>query len=157
MVLEDGRENDAARPSTVEPHARRTWWLLLAAWLIALSATLGALFIGEIMGQTPCLLCWYQRAFMFPLVVILLVACISSDAQAWRYALPLAVIGWIVGLYHTLLYAGLIPTPIQQCGVGPSCSSGDMSILGWVSIPLLSWIAFSAIVVLLVLVRRRPS
>ena len=31
----------------------RTWWLLLAAWLVALSATLGALFIGEVMGETP--------------------------------------------------------------------------------------------------------
>ncbi|MBT9446654.1 MAG: disulfide bond formation protein B [Hyphomonadaceae bacterium] len=157
MVLEDGRENDAARSRNIESHNRRTWWLLLAAWLIALSAALGALFIGEIMGQAPCLLCWYQRAFMFPLAVVLLVACISSDAQVWRYALPLAAIGWLVALYHTLLYAGVIPAPIQQCGVGPSCSSGDMSILGWVSIPLLSWIAFSAIVVLLSLVRRRPS
>ena len=44
---------------------------LTAAFLIALAATLGALFIGEVLGQMPCTLCWYQRIAMFPLVPIL--------------------------------------------------------------------------------------
>lgn len=134
---------------------RRTWCLLLAAWMIALCATLGALFIGEIMGQAPCVLCWFQRAFMFPLAVILLVACVTSDMRVWRYALPLAAIGWVVALYHALLYGGVIPEPIEQCGAGPSCASTDMTILGWAPIPVLSVIAFSAILVLLVIARRR--
>ncbi len=46
------------------------WLWLMAAWGVALAATLGALFIGEVMGMTPCLLCWYQRIFMFPLALI---------------------------------------------------------------------------------------
>ena len=45
--------------------------LLTTAFLIALAATLGALFIGEVLGQMPCTLCWYQRIAMFPLVPIL--------------------------------------------------------------------------------------
>ena len=69
------------------------WRLLIAAWIVAMAATLGALFIGEVMGQAPCVLCWYQRAFMFPLAVVLAVACFMSDARAWRYALPLAAGG----------------------------------------------------------------
>lgn len=32
--------------------------LLFIAFLTALVATLGALFIGEVLGQTPCMLCW---------------------------------------------------------------------------------------------------
>ena len=44
---------------------------LYLAWLIALTATVGALFIGEVMGRTPCVLCWYQRIAMFPLALIL--------------------------------------------------------------------------------------
>ena len=134
---------------------RQTWWFLLAAWLVALSATLGALFIGEIMGQAPCLLCWFQRAFMFPLAVVLLVGCIASDTRVWRYALPLAAIGWSIALYHSLLYGGVIPHPIEQCGAGPSCSGAGMSLFGWISIPALSLTAFTAIIVLLVVVRRR--
>lgn len=133
----------------------RTWWLLLAAWLIALSATLGALFIGEVMGQTPCLLCWYQRIFMFPLALILLIACVKDDSGIWRYALPLALIGAGFALYHSLLYGGIIAEPIVQCGAGPSCSSANMSLFGWLPIPFLSLIAFGAISILLFLARRR--
>ncbi len=136
---------------------RSSWWLLLLAWVIALGASLGALFIGEVLGQTPCHLCWFQRAFMFPLAIILLVSCIRSDAGVWRYALPLAVIGGAIALYHTLLQTGLIPEPIVQCGAGPSCSSAGMTLFGWLSIPALSLAAFTAIAVILIIIRRRSS
>ena len=35
------------------------WTPLFLAWLLALVATAGALFLGEVMGKTPCVLCWY--------------------------------------------------------------------------------------------------
>lgn len=141
--------------SRADPGARDAWGLLFAAWVVALLATLGALFIGEVMGQAPCALCWFQRAFMFPLAVTLAVASYVSDAGVWRHALPIAAIGWLVALYHSLLYGGAIPEGVEPCGAGPSCSSADMSILGGVPIPLLSLGAFSAIIALLLLVRRR--
>ena len=53
-------------------------WLRFLLRIIAAILTasaLGALFIGEVMGQTPCVLCWYQRAFSFPLAIVLAVAC----------------------------------------------------------------------------------
>jgi disulfide bond formation protein DsbB len=139
------------------PAGQRTWSLLLAAWLVALVATLGALFIGEVMGQAPCVLCWFQRAFMFPLAVILAVSCFVSDSKVWRYALPLAAIGWLVALYHSLVYAGVLSEEIEPCGIGPSCSSADMILFGWIPIPVLSLAAFIAIIALLVLVRRRSA
>ena len=142
-------------PAEIDARDRSAWGLMVAAWLVALSATLGALFIGEIMGRAPCVLCWFQRAFMFPLAVILAVSCFASDSGVWRYALPLAGIGWSVALYHSLLHGGFIPEPIEPCGAGPSCSSADMNILGWVPLPALSLVAFSAIIVLLIIVRRR--
>lgn len=46
---------------------RYHWLLLCSAWLVATLATAGALFIGEVMLMTPCVLCWYQRIFMFPI------------------------------------------------------------------------------------------
>lgn len=133
------------------------WLLLFAAWAIALFATLAALFIGEVMGQAPCLLCWFQRAFMFPLAVILAVACFRSDGGVWRYALPLSGFGGIIAGFHILQYVGLIPEAIHPCGAGPSCAGADMTILGGLPIPLLSFLAFTAIVVLLLLIRRGPA
>ena len=138
-----------------ERRDQSAWALLLTAWIIALISTLAALFIGEVMGQAPCNLCWFQRAFMFPLAVMLAVSCYVSDATVWRYGLPIAALGWLVALYHTLLYAGIIPAELAPCGEGPSCSSAAMLIFGSVPIPLLSLGAFTIITALLVLVRRR--
>ena len=133
------------------------WPWLFAAWAIALLSTFGALFIGEVMGKTPCLLCWFQRAFMFPLAVMLAVACYISDANVWRYALPVAGVGLLIAIYHNLLFWGVIPEDIQPCGVGPSCSSADLNLIGFIPIPVLSLAAFAALSVLLILIRRRHS
>ncbi|MFD2263501.1 disulfide bond formation protein B [Lacibacterium aquatile] len=134
----------------------RLWSLLFAAWLVALTATLGALFIGEVMGQAPCNLCWFQRVFMFPLAVILGIALIRNDGSVWAYALPLAGIGSAVALFHSLLFLKVIPEGITPCGQGPSCASADMSFAG-LPLPILSLITFLAIAALLLAVRRKVT
>jgi disulfide bond formation protein DsbB len=137
-------------------NADHLWMLLFAAWLIALTSTFGALFIGEVMGKTPCLLCWYQRAFMFPLAIILAVACYAGDGSVWRYGLPVAAAGFFIALYHNLLFWGFVPETIQPCtATGPSCSSADLNLIGFIPIPTLSLCAFAALTILLVIIRRR--
>lgn len=131
------------------------WGLLLAVWLLAMASTFGALFIGEVMGKTPCVLCWFQRIFMFPLAVMLTIACYRSDFAVWKYALPLAVIGWGIALYHCLLFVGFIPENIKPCSAGTPCSGADMMIFGNVPLPLISLVAFTLIALLLVLIQRR--
>jgi len=149
--LSPQQNNDNPAPTM---KAERVWQMLFLAWLVAFIATLSVLFIGEIMGQAPCVLCWYQRAFMFPLAVALGVACYLSDASFWRYGLPLAGFGWVFATYHTLLVAGVIPQQLEPCGEGISCTSEDMMIFSVVPIPLLAVGAFSAIIILLWLVRK---
>ena len=46
--------------NTARNFGNEAWVPLFAAWTTALASTLGALFIGEVMGQTPCDLCWHQ-------------------------------------------------------------------------------------------------
>lgn len=138
-----------------QDYARPVWVPLFVAWLIALISTVGALFVGEVLGQAPCVLCWYQRIFMFPLALILGVACYQSDTEVWRYALPLATIGGAIAGYHSALYAGVLPVAIEPCGEGPSCSSAAMTVFGGVPIPYLSLGAFAGIVLLLIIAHRR--
>lgn len=132
------------------------WTCLLGAWLIAVCATFGALFIGEVLGREPCSLCWYQRAFMFPLAVILGVATYISDARVWRYGLPLVAIGGAIAAYHSLLYAGLIPEPIRPCVERLPCSGPDMMIFG-LPLPYLALGSFAAIGALLAASRQGGS
>lgn len=131
------------------------WTGLFLAWLLAGVATLGALFIGEVMGQMPCVLCWYQRIAMFPLAIILGIGVYKEDRDAWRYALPLSIIGLLIAGYHSLMYSGVIPAPIQPCtATGPSCSGDGMLVAG-IPIPYLSAAAFAGIAVFLIPFTRR--
>lgn len=131
---------------------------LLVAWVVALAATLGAVFIGEVMGQEPCRLCWWQRVAMFPLAPMLGIALLVDDRAAWRYALPLALAGGAVAAWHSGLYLGLIPEPIEPCSrTGPSCTSDAMTIAGVVPLPVLSLAAFSLVAAALVVVARSRS
>src|SRR5262249_35369460 len=113
--------------------------------------------IGEIMGQAPCNLCWFQRAFMFPLTVMLAVAAFRSDAAVSFYALPVAPIGLLISAFHNLVYFGVIPESIRPCGEGPSCAGNNMMAFDIVPLPVLSLVAFTAIVVLLVVMQRRTA
>ncbi len=121
-----------------------------AAFLIALAATLGALFIGEVLGQMPCTLCWYQRIAMFPLVPILGLSLWRGDGMARLYALPLVLAGLALAGWHTGLYLGLVPEAVVPCTKdGPSCSGPAQIILG-MPIPYLSLAAFAAILACLI-------
>lgn len=125
------------------------WKFIFASWLVAAVSTLGSLFFSEIMKFVPCELCWYQRIFMFPLALILLVSLHPLDVRVVRYALPLAVIGLLFTVYHGFLFYGLIPENLRPCSQGVSCSDATMVLFGFLPIPLLSLASFAAIVVLL--------
>lgn len=126
------------------------WTLIFGAWLVAASATLGALFMSDIMGFAPCVLCWYQRISMFPLVLILAAGLFPFDPKVLRYALPLAVVGLLVAGFHLLLTAGYIPETLTPCRQGIPCSTVQIEWFGFVTIPMLSAVAFLTINLLLV-------
>jgi len=146
--------NSAASPA---PQETVTWTLIFGAWLVASVSTLGALFFGEIMQLPPCVLCWYQRIFMFPLALILPLGLFPFDRKVVRYALPLAVLGGLFAVFHLLLIAGVVPESIKPCTQGVPCSEKVIEWFGFVTIPLLSVIAFSAIIALLIVAHFRSS
>ena len=135
--------------------ADRDWTLLFACWLIATVSALGSLFFSDVMGFAPCILCWYQRIAIFPLVLILPTGLFPFDAKVAKFALPLAIAGLVTAVYHNLLYAGLIPKSIQPCTQGVPCTEKYIELFGFLSIPLLSLLALAAMTTLLMIVKRR--
>ena len=132
----------------------RGWTLLFATWLVVTGASLGSLFFSEVMELPPCSLCWYQRIFMFPLPIILLAGLFPFDAKVVRFALPVAGCGLAFATYHTLLHVGIIPESAAPCQQGVSCTDTYLDLFGFVSIPMLSLLAFSIVVALLVTLKR---
>ena len=135
----------------------RDWWLLFAAWSIVTLSTAGSLFFSYVMEFAPCVLCWYQRICLFPLVVILALGLFPFDRGAAKYGLPLAILGWIVAAYHNLVYAGIVPENLQPCAKGVSCTEEYIELFGVLSIPMMSLLAFTTVVGILFALHRRGS
>ena len=139
------------------PGIQTGWALLFAAWIVATSATLGSLFFSEVAGVPVCVLCWYQRIAMYPLVIILAIGLFPYDPKVVRYASALTGLGWLIALFHVLLVAGIIPENVQPCVQGIPCSETHISWLGFLNIPVLSLLTFSLIGVLLFFTPRMKS
>jgi len=137
--------------------ANINWTILFLCWLLVSGSTAGSLFFSYVLEYEPCVLCWYQRIFLFPLVLILAAGLFPLDKNVVKYALPLAIAGGVTALYHTLLYGGIIPENIQPCSKGVSCTEKYIELFGFVSIPMLSFLAFSTLIALLLILKKRIS
>lgn len=121
------------------------------AWSQALLATFGSLFFSEVLRFPPCVLCWYQRMFMYPIALILPIGMMGNDKKVYRYVLPLAGAGALIAAYHNLLYFNVLPESVGPCTAGISCTTQYIALFGFLTIPLLSLLAFLVIIASMVL------
>lgn len=122
---------------------------LLFSFFVAIIATAGSLFYSEIAGYEPCKLCWYQRILMYPQVIILGTALIVRDARVRIYSVTLSIAGFLIAGYHYLLQLGIAPNlPCSAVGYSVSCAKNFVMNFGYITIPLMSFTAFSLILCL---------
>lgn len=120
------------------------------SFFLASVATAGSLYVSNILGWTPCRLCWFQRILMYPLVVVLGVGILFNDENSRDYALPLAMIGLPISIYHTLLQrydhfesAGCSVTSV-------SCEATDIAFhFGYITLPVMAATVFIGILILM--------
>lgn len=127
----------------------RTYGLYLA-WLVALVATGGSLYFSEVRLFVPCTLCWYQRILMYPLMILLGIASYRQDKGIIPYALPLALLGGSISLFHYLeqKVPGFGSPNLCRAG-GVPCSAEYINWLGFITIPFLALSAFTLIALVL--------
>lgn len=128
----------------------KKWVLIFICWIVALISTLGSLFFSEVMKYPPCVLCWYQRICMYPLVVIFLSGLFPLDKKVIKFSLPLVIIGWFIAFYHNLLYYQILPESASPCVQGISCTTVLLQWLGFITIPLMSFTSFTLLALLLI-------
>ena len=120
-------------------------------FLIALISMLASLFFSEILKFTPCVLCWWQRIFMYPLVIISAVNVMRKHTELPYYVLPFSIIGFLIGLYQNLLIWKILPETVAPCTIGVSCIDQPLVLFGFVTIPLGSMLSFALITILMIL------
>jgi disulfide bond formation protein DsbB len=124
-------------------------YALYGAFAVSLAAMLGSLYFSEIAHFPPCVLCWYQRICMYPLVLIIGYSIYLRNRLVVWPAFVLASVGWLIGLYHNLLYYEILPEAAAPCIAGVSCTTKFIEWFGFVTIPLLSFMGFTIILIAL--------
>lgn len=129
----------------------------IASFFIALVGMLGSLYFSDVVGWVPCILCWYQRIALYPLVVIFAIGVWKQEASAQVYGLVLAIIGLVISLYQIYIQiASSFGEELQGfcSAIGATdCSEIYMQEFGYITFPVVSATAFLYIV-LLQLVRK---
>lgn len=130
----------------MKPTKKQETWMTLA-WTMALIATLGSLFYSEFMGYMPCQLCWIQRIFMYPLIIIYGTALLKKQTAIALPGLILSGLGLCISIYHY----GLQKLPFMKstgnmCTDVP-CNLQYVNYFGFITIPFLAGSAFIIIFV----------
>lgn len=118
------------------------------SWLISLCGTVISLVFSELLKLPPCDLCWYQRIAMYPLVLILGIGMYRKDSHVNSYALPFSIIGLLISTYQIIIQA-FPSSSMHICSVGVSCTEDGLNLFGFITIPMLSFLGFLLITILL--------
>lgn len=131
------------------PFLRRN--AIYLAWVVSLFGLSTCVFYGEILGNPPCPLCWYQRTFLFPLVILLGIGAYRNDSNVVIYALPLAFLGVFFAVFHVLQpYIPLLQRA-NICKMGIPCTHSGFAVF----FPFFSAIGFFLIAWLLLIHRKK--
>lgn len=123
-------------------------YILSLLFLISLSAFIGSLVYSEVAGFPPCELCWIQRIFMYPQVILSFVAWIKKDKGIVSYLLPLTSIGGFVAFYHSITHFGLGDGLLECTSALGDCGKLYVFEYGYITIPLMSFTIFAYLFVL---------
>jgi disulfide bond formation protein DsbB len=116
------------------------------AFLVALVSTLGSLYFSEILNYVPCELCWFQRIFMYPQVVIFAIALLRNNRRIFSYTIPLSAIGGSISAYNYWLQ--LAAANATSCSGGVSCADIQFLAYGYITIATMALTGFILIVFL---------
>ncbi len=123
-------------------------------FLIALGSTIMSLYYSEVLGFIPCFLCWLQRIFIYPLVVLFGIAIWKKDSRIADYVIGLSIVGFCIALYQHFLQMmghGSLPCPSS----GGDCAQRILFEFGYITFPLIAVSSFALLIVLMLFVRRQ--
>ena len=135
----------------IAPYAR------ILGFLLALFSMAGSLFYSEVAKYPPCVLCWWQRIFMYPQVLLIAMGIIKNDKKIADYTIAMSVIGFAVSLYQYYIQMG--GGQLFQCDAngGVSCTQHFPLEFGYVTLPMMGLTAFAGLIILMWISRKNTA
>jgi len=115
--------------------------------LFSSSAFIGSMIYSNVIGFTPCTLCYWQRIFMYPIVFISGLAILKKEKLSSDYLITFSGIGMLISIYHVYLQFTPNPLPCSVSGQGVSCSDNWVLEYGYITIPVMALTCFTWIFV----------
>ncbi len=134
--------------------ARLRDWALLKACVLALVASALTLYYSDVLGIIPCGLCWLERVFLYPQVILLGIAAWRKDSSIALYSMALSALGAVVALYHHFIQMGgseFVPCPASGTG---DCAKRIIFEFGYITFPLMAFSLFALLFVTMWVLRK---
>lgn len=112
-------------------------------FLVALGAVFISLFYSEIVGFPPCELCWIQRIFLYPQLILFGMELYKRDRSIVDFSIVFATLGSLVSIYHVYIENGgssslgcavLVPANLNQV----SCAFRYIYEFGYITMPIMA-------------------
>ncbi len=128
---------------------------LLAIFILSTLSIVATLCFQYADALNPCLLCWWQRVFMYPIAFISLIAMIKGKrlSDIADYVLALSIFGAAVALYQHLLQ--VLPSgALIPCDASGDCAIRSVFEFGFVTLPWMAFTIFVALALIAFLARK---
>lgn len=129
---------------------------LVAIFILSTLAVLGTLYMQYGANLQPCLFCWYQRVFMYPIPIISLIAILKNQklSDVADYILALSFFGGAVALYQHLLQ--VLPSgSLIPCDATDECAIRSVFEFHFITLPWMALTVFGALFLIALLGRKR--
>ncbi|WP_418896427.1 disulfide bond formation protein B [Stomatohabitans albus] len=117
--------------------------LNLLIFAVSFGCLVGSLYMSNVLKLLPCELCWWQRIFIYPLVPLSAVALYKKNtSNLFTNVTTLSVIGLCFSLIN--IYVQSVPeaSTLIVCDPNNPCSAIDVIALNFLTLPMMSAIAF---------------
>lgn len=109
-------------------------------FMVSLGAVALSLFYSDVIGFPPCELCWIQRIFLYPQLILFSMELYKRDRTMIDFSIALAFFGMITSLFHLYIENGGASS--LACATGGtaaiSCATRYVYEFGYVTIPVMA-------------------
>lgn len=131
-------------------------WGLWVAFGLSFVGSLMTLYYSDYLGFEPCPLCWWQRIFLYPQVILAGMAAWKRDLYVAEYSIVLSIFGAGVALYQHALQ--MLPGSGLPCpATGVSCAQRIVFEFNYITFPLMAFSLFAYLIVLMLIVRSKRT
>lgn len=131
--------------------------------LIISTASVAGSLIYQLVYNTPvCELCWWQRIFLYPIVIISLTTFwIQKNREAYINVFILSLFGFLYAYYHYYYHfrgfvlGQKIELPCSYGGLLPACTDSPILIFGFVTIPFMGIMVFGTLLIICYLIYKK--